>query len=400
MKKMLSVVSFALLLFVVACSKEDSNSISEPQNQSPITAPDKEYSLEFVEIPGDEGDILPFKLGKTEVTNQQYVDFLNSAMSENLITVDEQSQTVTLISDNEGNQLMNILGSRVIKDHDNNGVYQLWEMENPLNRCMIDYDSDTNLFSVVDPSEVDWEIYFDTTIYPNVVDHITDWGELHDFWPEGTELDLNTTDVVVFLKTEVYVGGDVANGEVKPDITFAGQLDMDCELPTLEEVKQWPVNHIRYYGAKAFVDYDDYLIPSIEELRSTGKGGHQNRVFATDDGTINDENTVYNGGFDKRDGKHKGHAQVAAYFNSKPNPYGVYDLGGNVTEWTRTTDNDPAYGARDMSGGNPAMIKLDGAWPRPEEFCKITSCTYTNLTRGNDHFGFRVREKGSSSIEE
>ena len=349
-----------------------------------------ESTVEFIEIPGDGEDILPFELGKTEVTNQQYVDFLNSAMSENLITVDAQSQTVMMISDIEGNQLINILGSRVIKDHDSNGVYQLWEMENPLNRCMIDYDSGTNLFSVIDPSEVDWEIYFDTSIYPNVVDNITDWGELHEFWPAGTVLDLNNTDIVVFLKTEVYVGGDVANGEVRTDITFAGQLDMDCELPTLEEVKQWPVNHIKYYGAQAFADYYEYLLPSIEELRWSGKGGYPNWQFATDDGTISDENTVYNGGYDKNDGKHKGHAQVVAYFNSKPNPYGVYDLGGNVTEWTRTADNDPAYGARDMSGGNPAMIKIDGAWPRPDEFCKITSCTYTNLTRGNDHFGFRV----------
>jgi len=204
-----------------------------------------------------------------------------------------------MIYNNDGNQLINLLGSRVVKDHDRNGVYQLWEMENPLNRCMIDYDSGTNLFSVVDPSEVNWEIYFDPSIYPNVLDNITDWCELHDFWPTDTELDLNNTEIIVFLKADVYVGGDVANGAVRSDITFAGHLDMDCKLPTLDEVKQWPVNHIKYYGAKAFADYYDYLLPSIDEFRWAGKGGFPNREFATDDGTLSDENTVYNGGYDK-----------------------------------------------------------------------------------------------------
>ncbi|OQX96920.1 MAG: hypothetical protein B6I24_10480 [Bacteroidetes bacterium 4572_128] len=379
-KNKLRVLIFGIIAFAI-------NLNSNAQN---LSSSINENTVEFIEIPSDGVDIATFALGKTEVTNQQYVEFLNSAMGDGLITVVDESPTVMMIYDNEGNQLINILGSRVVKDHDNNGVYQLWEMENPLNRCMIDYNIGTNLFSVIDPNEVEWEIYFDNTIYPNVVDHITDWCEFHDFWSEGNVLNLDITDIVIFLKTEVYVGGDLANGEVRTDITFAGQLDMDCELPTLEEVKHWPVNHIRYYGAKAFADYYEYLLPSIEELRWSGKGGYPNRQFATDDGIISDENTVYNGGYDKSDGKHKGHAQVVAYFNSKPNPYGVYDLGGNVTEWTRTANNDPAYNARDMSGGNPAMIKIDGAWPRPDEFCEITSCTYTNLNRGNDHFGFRV----------
>ena len=230
---------------------------------------------------------------------------------------------------------------------------------------------------------MDWTIYFDTNIFPNVVDQITDWGELHNFWPDGIEIE--GKEVITFTKN-IY---DI-NGNVKSNITFAGHLDIDCVLPTQEEVKQWPVNHIQYYGAKAFADYYNYLIPSIEELRWAGKGGNSSWEYSTDDGTITSENTVFNGGWDKSEGKHKGHPQVVAYFESKPNPYGVYDLGGSVTEWTRSL-NQNSYGARNMtSGTEESMVKIDGAWPRPTEFCKISSCVNTNVTRGNDHFGFRV----------
>jgi len=36
--------------------------------------------VEFVSIPGNGSDVKPFKIGKTEVTNEQYVEFLNKAL--------------------------------------------------------------------------------------------------------------------------------------------------------------------------------------------------------------------------------------------------------------------------------------------------------------------------------
>jgi len=84
----LGTVGFGFLILMTACSKDDSNTPADNNNNNNNS---NESTVEFVDIPGDGTDILPFKLGKTEVTNQQYVDFLNSAMSENLITVVDES---------------------------------------------------------------------------------------------------------------------------------------------------------------------------------------------------------------------------------------------------------------------------------------------------------------------
>jgi len=348
--------------------------------------------VEFVNIPGDGKDIDAFQMAKTEISNQQYVDFLNAALREEMITVDPVGPTNTLIYDKNGNQMMNILGYRVIKDHNRDGVFELWEMENPLNRCMVEYDSEKKMFNVANPNKVNWEIYFDTAVYPNVVDKMTDWCEFHEFWPVGVELD--GRQVITFSKYDVYDD----NGNVKNDITFAGHLDLDCKLPSLEEVQRWPVNHVQYYGAKAFADFYGYELPSLQELQWTGKGGHEDWVYATNDGTINSGNVVYNGGWDRSDGKHKGHPQPVATF--APNPYGVYDLSGNVAEWSRTVDTGH-FGCRlnpDTSGDESmdSMIRIDGAWPRLDTMCRISDCINTDVTRGNDHFGFRVVKLSSA----
>ena len=373
----LFLVSSITCMFISSCKQSVDNQTSDVS------------AVEFVDVPGDGENIEPFKMARTEITNQQYVDFLNAALRKNMIAVGAATGAASwIVLDADGKQMVNISGIRVIKDHDKDGVYELWEMENPLNRSMIEYDSDKEMFSIVNPDNVNWEIYFDAATWSNVVDQITDWCEFHKFWSSGVTHERR--EVIIFSK-DIYN----ADESVKDNITFAGHLDTDCELPTLEEVKRWPVNHIQYYGAKGFADFYGYELPSLQELQWAGKGGHADWVYATDDGTINDKNVVYNGGWDRSTGKHKGHPQPVATF--APNPYGVYDLSGNVAEWTETEDTgnhgcrqNPADGGSGSGAHVSTMLRIDGAWPRPDIMCKISDCIVTEINRGNDHFGFRV----------
>jgi formylglycine-generating enzyme required for sulfatase activity len=382
----LIIIAIISICFITGCSKNESkqddfkstetNEMITQKVSSPIT---------FKSISG--GTLPDFEMSETEITNQQYADFLNAALNKKLITIGKIEYNKQIVYDKKGNQMTNLLGYRVIKDHDKDGTFELWEMENPLNRMMIEYDEDKKVFSVINPQKVDWNIYFDTSIYQNVVDEITDWCEFHNFWQDGA---IYEEKEIIPFSNDIYK----IDGSTRDDITFAGHLDLDCELPTLEEVKNWPVNHIQYYGAKVFADFYGYALPSLQELQWAGKGGHSNWIYATNDGTINSENTVYNGGNDRSTGKHKGHPQRIATFTS--NPYGIYDLSGNVAEWTRTTNTNGLGCRTNPSSSSPkdkdtkSMIRIDGAWPRPDIMCKISDCIVTDVTRGNDHFGFRV----------
>ncbi len=368
-----------------------------------------DLSIEFVDIPGNGADVKPFKMSKTEITNQQYVNFLNAALRENKITVGKveptdpklmrgkqktfRSKNQQLVYGEDGNIILNLLNIRATGDHNRNGVYELWEMRNPLNRCMIEYDSDRKKFQVVDPKNVNWNIYFDNKHLPpgiKTVDSITNWPELQEFWPDGVSL--KGRPVSTWKK-----------GDYNKDILFAGPQDLDFKMPTLEEVKKWPVNYITYYGAKAFVDFYGFDLPTFYQFRWAVAGG-KGYEYGTNDGTLTLKNAAYNGHeykeypklpnghFDWKNwpGKAKGHVQPVASF--PPNPYGLYDLSGNVIEWTKTR-NSPKTNC-ELRGGPPGFetfITVGGGFAyykealSTKERCKITPVFVTN-----DHFGLRV----------
>ena len=374
--------------------------------------------IEFVDIPGNGEDIEAFQMGKTEITNQQYVDFLNEALKKGKITVGKieplnmqlsepkvskalmeqmrlyKSKNQQIVFDKNGNRILNLLNVRMTGDHGHDGVIEKWEMKNPLNRCMIEYSEKNKKFNVVDPEKVDWEIYFNTSYLPDgvkPVDEITNWAELHKFWPKGVKLE--GRQVVTFDK-----------GNYDKDILFAGPHDLDFQLPALEEVKKWPVIFIEYYSAKAFADFYGYDLPTVEEYQWAAGGG-KGYKHATSDGTINPKNVIYNdhsiaehyqrlpkGGLDhsKWPGQHKGHVQPVA--SLKPNPYGLYNLSGNVIEWTKSK-NRLEYNCRSrVAPEYQTYITIGGGWTYPEEYASFgKKCfTETNIGATNDHFGFRV----------
>ena len=373
--------------------------------------------IEFVDIPGNGENVEPFQMSNTEITNQQYVDFLNTALRENKITVGKieplgadqlmfagfKLRNQQCIYDNNGKRLIDLLGVRVTGDHNHNGEFELWEMENPLNRIMIEYDTVKKSFNVVNPEKVDWEIYFEKANLPDgvePVDSIMNWAELHRFWPEKK-----------VIKKEQIVTWNYGN--YNNNVVFAGHLDLDTELPTLEEVKNWPVNHIEYYGAKAFADYYGYDLPTLKQIQWAGAGG-KNYEYGTNNGTVNTDNTVYSGhsfdeypkkgkrqrngetakpkipDFSKFPGKDKGHVQSVKLF--PPNPYGVYGLSGNVYEWTKSTLADYPNAVDRTGKDTEAYIRIGGSWNYYDDAQSLATkeAKNTGAHRGNDHFGFRV----------
>ena len=375
-------------------------------------------AVKFANIPSNGGNLNAFQMAETEVTNQQYVDFLNAAYKKGEVTVGKieplgedqlifaghKSKQQQCVYDKNGKRLIDLLGIRVTGDHNHNGVFELWEMENPLNRIMIEFDTIKNEFRVVDPLTVDWNIYFDKKNLPSgiaPVDNIMNWVELHQFWPEKKVI--NKDSIVTW-----------DYGNYKNDVLFAGHLDLDGELPSLEEVKNWPANHIEYYGAKAFADFYGYELPTLAQIQWAGAGG-KNYEYATIDGTINSTNVVYNGhsydeypkggkrpnntentskpqtpNFSKFPGKDKGHVQEVTMF--PPNPYGIYGLSGNVYEWTKSTLKDYPDAVDRTGDDTEAYIRIGGSWNYYDEAQSLNSkeAKNTGAHRGNDHFGFRV----------
>ncbi len=312
-------------------------------------------------------NISAFQMSEAEITNEQYVEFLNAAIVDGLIKVEEEQVNPTTVgtfvfgADNQtyaGKKLIDLSGSRVLKDHDGDTTI---DPENPLNQCWIEYNDTTKIFSMKDPQAIDWDNYPYET------------GESRSGWAELAA----------------------------------------ANLPTLAQVKNWPVNFIKWYGAWVFAQYYGYDLPTEAEWEYAAKGG-QSLKFATDDGTVSAAKANYN-----ENDVHPDLGHVVEVKSYAANPFGLYDLSGNVWEWcsdwydpdfyTNSPDPDqdpvsdqlvlgtvePIEGPSFTGGPGQAYngdtkVKRGGSWNFHESTLESSSRERDYTWRGNDHFGFRI----------
>lgn len=187
--------------------------------------------------------------------------------------------------------------------------------------------------------------------------------------------------------------------------------------------EDWPAAFIRWYGAMAFAEHYGLSLPTEAEWEYVASGGHQFE-FPTSDGTNSGRHANYRcynvmgeedfGGTDAPDDCIGFKTTVGSY---PPNPYGVFDLAGNVWEWTLDWYGTDFYQQCVNNGISKNPINLVGEEPPTDgsvtggpgqpfshdaRVCRGGSYNYHEaVTRtayrfpvypflGNDHFGARV----------
>jgi sulfatase modifying factor 1 len=317
-----------------------------------------------------------FQMSSTEVTNEQYVAFLNSALQAELIKVEVETNIgpdkgYTLVygtdsapSSYAGQALINLSGTRVMKDHDNadgdidpfTGVI---EPENPLNISYIAYNESSAQFSVKDPTiDFDWQALSDYCDYTSI-SHQIDATSCHNDYANWAEI----------------------NAE-----------DNSANLPTLGVINNWPVTFVRWYGAKAFALFYQLDLPTEAQWEYAARGG-QDFIYATSDGNVNEDGSSANWNY-----AHQEPALGHVYDVKKnlANPYGLYNMAGNVWEWVEDWHSAEFYenseNSTDPVNTTDSGIKVrrGGSWNYHKATLKTASRFFDEKFKGNDHFGFRV----------
>ncbi len=342
--------------------------------------------LDYTHEPERVVTISEFRMGETEVTNEQYVDFLNAAMGEGMIKVIDgtvEGNPCRFVVGNDGKDYADqkfyaLDGSRVLKDHDNADDDDLpktgIDPENPLNRSWIEYDEGTETFSLIDPHLVDWDAY-------------------------------------------PYLTADKLDGTVDEERSDWPELASTSTLPTKTDIADWPVGFIQWYGASIFAEYYGLRLPTEAEWEYCAQGGVGND-YGTDNGSLSRAKANYH----SEQTVGPGTVPVLCTHHVEPvksygaNPFKLYDMAGNVWEWCQDWFGESYYGE---SGNTNDPVNDDGTFPIESEVpmgtststppdgydCKVRrggSWNYHAGTclssaraldfhfRGNDHFGFRV----------
>jgi sulfatase modifying factor 1 len=311
-------------------------------------------------------ELSAFQIAETETTNEHFAEYLNDAWEAGMIFADEQGNKGTWITFSDshphfaGKKVMELTGTRVMKDHGTDGVI---DPENPLNMQWIEQGSGDRPFSCKDPQQVDWANY----------DYAD--GESMADWPELSS------------------------------------------PPSQADVCSSPAAFVQYYGALGFAMHYGHTLPSEAQWEWAAKGG-QDLEYATADGTVDATLANYN-----ENNAHPDSGHVTPVKSYAANPYGLYDMGGNVWEWvldfydddgtfyTASADTiDPVNdGETDVeestscTGGPqtpyncPTHVRRGGSW----NYHAATLLTGYRAPdfhwRGNDHFGFRIASATAST---
>jgi len=195
-------------------------------------------------------------------------------------------------------------------------------------------------------------------------------------------------------------GGCTSKGE-KEHINNKSWISFNSgtnKFELLDDTKgDWPVNWIKWFGADAFAQYYDVDLPSEAQWEYAARGGQQ-LVYPTDDGTLDLTKANYNG---DSPGVYNPDGHSIAVGSYSANPYGLYDMGGNVWEWCQDYYSSTFYQNGELNpvnssaGSDNKRVRRGGSW----NYHSATLLTYSRANdfenRGNNHFGFRIVKNNS-----
>ena len=108
------------------------------------------------------------------------------------------------------------------------------------------------------------------------------------------------------------------------------------------DIQSHPVTHISWRDANAFAQWNGKRLPTEAEWEKAARGGRENSLYAWGDDLIVDGQhmcNIWQGDFPTFNSAQDGHLGTAPVHSFEPNGYGLYNVCGNVWEWTADSWN-------------------------------------------------------------
>ena len=187
-----------------------------------------------------------------------------------------------------------------------------------------------------------------------------------------------------FLGGAGVVGAVAAGAIAKKVIDSKRSRKASSRMNVTSDKGQLPIESIDYNEACEFVrrlsqmTNIHFSLPTEDEWEYAARGGKKSRGYKYAGGNDIDEVAWYR---DNSDGT------THPVGLKKPNELGLYDMSGNVCEWTKT----PAHSYdKDIIPNKNCYIRRGGSWWHEEKNCRVSRRYSSNRSKKTSGLGLRV----------
>ena len=203
----------------------------------------------------------------------------------------------------------------------------------------------------------------------------------------------NTAGLIKVVDSVVYASSDSSNTKPYFDthsVSPYSQIDFGGGLFSVRskdgyDMSNHPLVEVSWYGANAFCDYYGYRLPTEDEWEYAARGGLSGMEYPWGNTWDNSRGNCKDSG-DDYEGDSRPRTTPVDYYPAQNN-YGLYDMAGNMWEWTSLCYYSDCHGCPGYGG---CRVLRGGAWSYDSDSCRVSSRGVGNPSFRSDSRGFRV----------
>lgn len=224
------------------------------------------------------------------------------------------------------------------------------------------------------------------TGYKTVAEYDLDWNELKKQLPPNTpkisDEDLKAGSLVFQYPDEGTPKDDLGNWWVfQKGVSWKNPDGKNIDI---QKIKNLPVTHISWYDALAYAQWVGKRLPTEAEFEYAMRGGKKNAMYPWGNEPVNEGNKKGNflqGEFPYVNTAADGHEYASPVKSFAPNDYGLYDIAGNLWEWTSDWYGENYY--RELKNEGKVAVNPKG----PKNGNALYGNPYKNkVVRGGSYF--------------
>jgi len=269
---------------------------------------------------------------------------------------------------------------------------------------------------ITEVSNAQFKKFVDATGYETVAERAIDWEEMKKQLPEGTPKphdSIMQPGSLTFKKTKAPVTNLYDFSQWWNWTIGASWKHPNGPKSTIVGKMNEPVVHIAYEDAEAYCEWAGRRLPTEAEWEHAAKGKNENATFfwGDDETKLAQMANTWEGQFPVNNTKLDGFEARSPAKSFTENSFGLYDMAGNVWEWTSDWYNTNYYEEM-MSGGvrikNPKGAKSPfnardayakekvmkgGSFLCNASYCasyRVSARMATSLDSSLEHLGFRT----------